>query len=53
MKARSLPLSSNGLPILVMFPAHQALITLLATFAGMPKADSGPISESEELCQPS
>jgi hypothetical protein len=48
MKAFSLPLFTDGLPMLLMFPARQSLITTLATFVDIPIAHSGPLSGCEQ-----
>jgi hypothetical protein len=49
-KARNLPLSMKGLPVLDLLLV-QSLITPVTTFEDMPRADSGPVSRCEEPCR--
>jgi hypothetical protein len=49
-KARSLPLSINGLPLPLNFLLAQSLIIPVTTFEVMPRAVSGPASGCEEPC---
>jgi len=49
-KAHSLPLSMNGLPLLLDFLLAQSLIIPVTTFEVTPRAGSDPVSGCEEPC---